>query len=90
MKKSYVTRNLSLSEIGGTVESEFIDITFTNYGTGDLIVNDSIVIPGAPAGSSNFCAISGNENEIDVTKYKYRFSAAGTRIAIAVWREYTN
>lgn len=84
-------RNVSqtLDENGGPIESDCNAITFVNYGTNVLVVNNNIRVPApAVAGQLSFYTIEGNRGEIDRTKYTYKFEGAGNSDAIAIRKIY--
>jgi hypothetical protein len=84
----YEVVSVTLDENGQEVESNCIDISFINYGTGALIINNNITIPApATAGQFNMITIGGNVGEIDKTKYTCKFGA-GTKSALAIRRVY--
>lgn len=76
---------------GESVEPHCADITFVNYGTNTLLVNNFIRIPPpATAGQYNFFTIAGNTGEEDTSIYNIQFSGAGTSVAIVMWRVYVS
>jgi len=87
MAQLYTVDSIPISQNGQAVEANCMDVMFINYGTNTLIINNSLRIPPpVVAGQFNFLVISGNANEIDVTKYICRFSGAGTNDALIVRR----
>ena len=73
--RHYVIEALSLNQDAGAVESNCADITFTNFGTATLTIDDVI-----PLGTNMQRVITGNEGEINVTRHRYVWSGGGTRI----------
>lgn len=52
------------------ISSNCAGITFVNIGTGNVLINNFPVVPGASL------SIDANENEIDVTEYNLNFLGA--------------
>jgi hypothetical protein len=86
MRQKYVVEFLSVPVEGITFSSNCVDIAFYNYGVESLLVNDVIVLT-----TNQNIAISGNTEEIDVTKYHVKFTnGGGSQIAVIVRRIYVN
>jgi len=83
-RQQYTTDFLTIPDQGVAIESNCADITFTNYGTVNVIVNDVVILA-----TNQSITISANRGEIDRTIYRVRYvSGAGTRNAIVVRRIY--
>lgn len=87
-RQAYTIESLTLDTNGGAIEVECADVTIINYGTSILTVNGIRIPPPATPGQWNALQISGNTGELDVTKYRYSFSAGGTNDATLVKRNY--
>lgn len=88
-RPEYTVDSIEINTNGQAVESNCADITFINYGTSTLLVNNAIRIPPpATAGQFNFINIAGNRGEIDRTKYICHFVTGGTNDAVIIRRNY--
>lgn len=63
------------------IDSQCIDILFLNSATGTIYIN------GFPVPTGQTYAITGNDNELNVTKYKVSFAGA-TGSVIVTRRKY--
>jgi hypothetical protein len=95
-RPEYTIDSILINGNGQAIESNCADITFVNYGTADLVVNNAIRVP-APAipGQFTYFNIAGNIGEIDRTKYICSFDNPGgamapTMVAIVIRRNYKN
>lgn len=82
-RQQYTVDFVTVPDLGIAIESNCADITFTNYGGANLIVNDVVILA-----TNQSITISANRGEIDRTKYRVRYSGAGTKNAIVVRRIY--
>ena len=83
-RQQYTTEFLTVPAEGIAVTANCADITFTNYGTEPLIVNDVVNLA-----QNTSISVQANRGEIDRTKYRIRYgSGAGTKNAIIVRRIY--
>lgn len=73
--RKYKVEALSLIQDAGSIESNCNDITFTNFGTALLTIDDVI-----PLTTGQQRVITGNADELNVSRHKYVWSGAGTRI----------
>lgn len=76
MKQQYKIDILTLTGQNSSVRSDCGDITFYNYGTNKVQINDAITL--LPSESISFSA---NYNEIDRTIYNFKFLTFGTNIS---------
>jgi hypothetical protein len=83
-RQEYTTEFLTIPDQSGwSLEANCADITFTNYGTANLIINNVAILA-----QNQTLQVSGNTGEIDKSKYVCFYNGAGTRNAIVVKRNY--
>ncbi len=82
----YTNETMTIDANGGPIASDCLSITFCNYGTNELIVNNNIRVPIPTVGQFTFITLEGQMNQLDRTKYVCKFNGAGTNDAIVVRR----
>jgi hypothetical protein len=83
-RQEYTTEFLSVpDENGWSLEANCVDVTFYNYGTCPLIINNVVTLQ-----QNEFINIAGNTGEIDKSKYICSYQGSGTKNAIIIKRNY--
>lgn len=92
--ENYVVESILLDARGGAVQANCTDISFFNFGDGaavptgaTLIIDDVIRI--RPGGSYE---ITGNKNEVNVTKHNYKWdvSTGAVKSAVVTRKKYSS
>lgn len=79
----YTIEALNIPPEGVQQSSDCAAITFKNFGTATLVVNDVIELV-----QNEWVTFSANEGEIDVTKYRTSWRGVGTNNGIVIRKMY--
>lgn len=81
--QKYVLEIFDITPEGVQQSSDCAAITFKNYGTATLVINDAITLA-----QNEWVTFSANQGEVDVTKYRTTWRGAGTTNGVVIRKMY--